>query len=312
MKLDCNDTHKHHPFLGIILVSCACLSNAAMATMVKLISLQYSLPNQILVFARFSISFLLLLPVLFIFPKYRPLKQTLKINLWPPHALRIVFGLLSIYAYFYAIQKICLSNAVLLTHTSPLFIPFVLWIWRGVVISKRLWPGLLIGFIGTFLIVGPKIERFHVGYIIGLISGMTAAVSYVAARLLSYSEKPIAINFYLFLVTSVISFAFCAKSFLSLISSFDTTLWLYLLLMGGFGALFQSFIILALKWAQVRFLSAFLYLTVVFAMLLDWIVFHNPPCNRSIVGLLLVGLGAFLMTLLDPMRRKSTQRVSSD
>lgn len=179
-------------------------------------------------------------------------------------------------------------------------------------ISKRLWVGIGVGFIGTFLIVGPELEKFHIGYLVGLMAGVTSAICYVAVRLTSYNEKPIAINFYLFLATAIVSFALCAKSFFVLAGSFDSAIWGFLILLGVLGAVFQGFIILAIKWAQIRFLSAFLYLSVAFAMLFDWMLFHKIPTSRSIIGLLLVCLGACLMVLLDPMRQKPENRISSD
>ncbi len=304
--------NRHKPSIGIPLIIIACFCNAAMATMAKFISVNYQLPNQILVFARFSISFFLLIPMLLLVPRYRPIKETLKIRIWQPYVIRICFGLLTIYAYFYAIQQISLSNAVLLTYTSPLFIPLILWVWKGIKVSKRLWVGLIVGFIGIVLIMAPKCERFQIGYIIGLLAGITAAVSYVAARLQSQSEQPICVNFYFFLFTAVASFALCANTFFTAASNFSLKIWFSLLIMGAFGALFQGVLILALQWTQVRFLAAFLYLTVAFAMLMDWVIFTKKPGLYSILGLALVFLGALLMTILDPERQKTTNKTLSN
>ena len=196
----------HKPSIGIPIIIVASFFNAAMATMVKLILKETELPNQMLVFFRFGISFFLLLPLLFAFPRYRPIQETLKINIWPPYVIRMIAGMLTIYAYFFALQKIPLSIAVLLTYTSPLFIPIVAWVWKGVPIKPKIWWGLGVGFLGVALIVGPKFEKFQIGYLIGLIAGLFAAISYVAARLQSYTERPIAINFYFFFGASVIAF----------------------------------------------------------------------------------------------------------
>ncbi|MCH9632133.1 MAG: Pseudopaline exporter CntI [Chlamydiae bacterium] len=308
--MDQDDTLKknHRPSIGIPLIIIACFCNAAMATTAKFISVNYQLPSQILVFARFSISFIILLPLLLLFPRYRPIKETLKIKILQPYLVRNIFGLLSLYAYFYAIQHISLSSAVLLVYTSPLFIPIAFWVWKGVKITKRLWVGLVVGFIGVVLIMAPKYEKLQIGYCIGLLAGITAAVSYVAARLQSHSEKPICVNFYFFLFTAIASFALCAKTFFVIAPSFSLKIWLSLFVMSAFGALFQGLLIIALQWTQVRFLGAFLYLAVAFAMLLDWAVFTKKPGIFSIFGLVLVFLGALLMTILDPERQKTANK----
>lgn len=295
---------RHRPAIGIPLMIVATFFNAAMATMVKLIINEYSLPNQLLVFFRFVISFLLLLPILFLLPKYQPIKSTLKINIWPPYVVRIISGLLAIYAYFYAIQKISLSNAVLLTYTSPLFIPIVAWVWKGTPIAPRLWWGLILGFIGVSLIIGPKVEGFQMGYFIGLIAGLLAAVSYVAGRLQSYSEKPITINFYYFLGAALVAFLLTAKSFFVTVSTYPLRLWVMLILLGVFGALFQGISIIALRWTQARFLGAFFYLAVGYAILIEWALFNSIPSFYSFLGLGLVALGGVVMTILDPAKKK--------
>lgn len=303
--------HHHKPAIGIFFVICACFFNACMATMVKIIVTNYPVPNQVLVFTRFGISFLLILPLLLL-PKNRPVRKVLKVQIWQPHAVRICFGILALYSYFYAIQHIALSNAVLLMNTAPLFIPFVLWVWRGVIIPGKLWWGLIVGFIGVFFILGPTLEHLNLGYLIGVFGGLNAGIAYVAARLQSYNDRPICINFYFFLFTGLISFLLCARTFCGMVSTFDLRLWFYLILLGIFGASFQGFIILAVKWAQIRFLSVFLYLSVVFAMINNWIIFKKVPAITSLIGLLLVCLGAILMTLLDPMRQKTANQESGN
>ena len=102
---------KHHkPAIGVPIVIVAAFFNAAMATMVKLILKETDLPNQMLVFFRFGISFFLLLPILFVLPKYRPVRETLKIKIWPPYVIRMIAGMLSLYAYFFALQKVLKIN----------------------------------------------------------------------------------------------------------------------------------------------------------------------------------------------------------
>jgi drug/metabolite transporter (DMT)-like permease len=296
---------KHHkPAIGVPIVIVAAFFNAAMATMVKLILKETDLPNQMLVFFRFGISFFLLLPILFVLPKYRPIRETLKIKIWPPYVIRMIAGMLSLYAYFFALQRISLSMAVLLVYTSPLFIPVVAWVWKGSPIKPKLWWGLGIGFLGVSLIVGPKFENFQLGYFIGLIAGVLAAVSYVAARLQSYTEKPIAINFYFFLGASLIALSITAKSLIAAIPFISAKVWFMLFLMGLFGALFQGLVILALKWTQARFLGAFLYFAVGYAILVDWLLFHKVPGTLSILGLSFIVAGGIVMALLDPGKEK--------
>lgn len=303
MDKSVNIAPRHNPKISIPLVIFGCLCNAAMATMVKLIAQEYSLPNQSLVFFRFIFSFILLSLLLLFIPKYRPLSVTLKMNIWPPYAIRMVFGLLSLYASFFTIQKIPLSLAVLFISTSPLFIPIVSWIWKGIPIHKNLWWGLIIGFSGVVFIVGPRFTTLNIGYITGLVSGFFAAASYVTLRIQSHSEKPIAINFYFFLGAALISFIFTAKNLIPTLSLFSFKLWIYLFLLGVFGALAQGLWSIAFKWAQARLVGGFLYSSVAFAFLIEWVLFSKIPTLWMIMGMLLIICGGVLMTVLDPQKQ---------
>lgn len=303
---------KHHkPLVGIPIIVIATFFNAAMATMVKLIIHDYALPNQLLVFFRFAISFCLILPILFFIPKYRPLLQTLKIKIWQPYAVRMIAGMLALYAYFYTIQTIPLSTSVLLTYTCPLFIPIVSWVWRGNPIAHKLWWGLGIGFLGVTFIVGPKFEHFQLGYFIGLLSGIFAAISYVAARLQNYTEEPIAINFYFFLGAALISFFLTAKSFFETVQTYPIKLWIMLILLGIFGALYQGLLIIAVKWTQPRFLGAFLYLAVGYAILIERFLFKTSLNFFSIIGLILVVSAGVIMALLNPASQNKIEQIEN-
>ncbi len=304
MNAEKETLHKlHKPALAIPLVIMACLCNAGMASTAKFILLKYHTSNAELVFFRFFISLLLLVPFLVLHPKYRPLKQTLKIHVWPVYLVRLISGMISVYAYFYALHYISLSDAVLLNYTSPLFIPLVFWIWKGVGIQKRLWPGLILGFIGVAVTVKAEFTNLHLMYIIGLLAGVTAAISYCAVRLQNFTETPIRINFYFFLGGTLVSFMMGASSILGNIKTISAHLWMLLILLGVFGVLFQGFIILALKWAQARYIGAFLYFTVVFAMVFEKMLFNSDIGFNSMFGFIFILIGAILMAIFDPAKQ---------
>lgn len=285
----------------------ACFFNASMASMVKVIIQEFSLPNQVLVFFRFGFSFLLLLPILALTPKYRPLSSTLKMKIWPPYVVRMIAGLLCIYVYFYSIQKISLSLAVLFTATAPLFIPLVVWIWRGVPVQKNLWWALSIGFIGVIFIVGPEFSTLNIGYLAGLFSGIFAAISFVSLRVQSHSESPISINFYFFLGAALMAFIFSAKTLVLSFPSYSLKLWIYLFLLGLFGALSQGAMSIAFKWAQARFVGAYLYSTVAFAFIIEWLLFNKMPTVWMILGMVLIICGGVLMSLLNPHKQAESE-----
>jgi len=91
-------------------------------------------------------------------------------------SFRTLLGLASAFCITKALATISLSEALLLSNTAPLFIPFIVLIWHKTKIPHRLWIGLVIGFIGVFIVLQPGFEKIGPGQILGLLSGITSAM----------------------------------------------------------------------------------------------------------------------------------------
>lgn len=94
---------------------------------------------------------------------------------FPAILLRTVLGLLSIYCLSKSLQTISLSETSLLNNTASLFIPLITWLIYRIKIPHKLWLGLIIGFIGIFIILRPSLEGVNSGLLFGLASGIAAA-----------------------------------------------------------------------------------------------------------------------------------------
>lgn len=295
-----HDSH-HNPSLGIPLTLIACIFNASMAMSAKLAVAS----TEVLVFVRLTISLILVVCTLPIAIRGTNFKKLFKIQKLDNHVVRWVSNILCLYAYFYSINTISVSLAVVLVMTSCLFIPLISYIWKKVPIAPVLWWALGTGFAGVVLIVGPTFHSNYLGLIAGLLSGIFAGISYVAARYQAKTDTHFTTNFYLYLVGAPIAFAIGGKDFIGSFSSYDAKTWALLGFVGLFGLLYQYFLLLALKAAQVRFVAAFLYSNIVFAFFLNWIFLKDVPSPLNYLGVLLVVLAGVLMSFLDPAKQKA-------
>lgn len=291
----------HNPAKGIPLVLLACLAAAAMATAAKL--LRTGIASSTISLVRFVVSFLILCSAIPWVRKKTPLKQALKVGDWKSTIVRILSATTCLLTYFYAIQHIPLSIAVVLVYTSPLYIPIITWVWKKTPIPPMIWWSLGTGFIGVILIVGPQFKSLHTGLIAGVVSGIFAAISYAATRIQVKTETPFRMNFYLFLLGSILIFAIGAKTFILNFSSLTGKDWLLLGLVGVFGLSYQYILSLAVRTIRVRFAGAFLYFTIVFAFFGEWLFFGKSPTLLNYLGVLLVIFGGFLMTILEPAKK---------
>lgn len=212
--------------------------------------------------------------------------------------LRSFLGIASIYCIGRALLTVNLAEVVLLNNSAPLFIPFIIWFWHKSKISLGLWISLIIGFIGIFIILRPGFEEVGPGYFIALFSGMAAAGMLVVLRLLA-GEPFLRILFYYFLIFWVILAPFLFTAWIS------PPLWIWALLglAGVTMILAQVTMTIALRHAPSHELAPFIYTSVLFAGILDWIFWKIKPDWISVVGMVVVGIGCIITIFLGTKKK---------
>ena len=109
-----------------LMLAMACLMFSALLFSVMGICIRYashSVDNYTIVFFRNAVGLLLFLP--FILKQGIGFVKTEK--LWM-HTWRSLVGLAAMYGFFYAIAHLKLSNAMVFTYSSPIFIPLIAWL----------------------------------------------------------------------------------------------------------------------------------------------------------------------------------------
>lgn len=171
---------------------------SAMGAMVKYLSTH--LPNEMVVFFRSAMGLAALLPWV-----WRRGFGQLKTRQWRGHLLRGLAGLAAMYCYFFAIAHMPLAEATLLNYSTPLFVPFIAMLWLGEKISHRLWAAIGLGFFGIVLILKPGPKLFTPVSLIGVASGIFAALAMTSIRRLTRSEPTLRIVFYFSAVGTAVS-----------------------------------------------------------------------------------------------------------
>ncbi len=109
-----------------ILIAIGLLSISAFLFSIMGVCIRYashSLDNYTIVFFRNFVGIFIFLPL--IFNKGFGFFKTKK--LWM-HTWRAIVGLTAMYGFFYAIAHLKLSNAMVFTYSSPIFIPLIAWL----------------------------------------------------------------------------------------------------------------------------------------------------------------------------------------
>ncbi len=256
-----------------------------MGALVKHVSAQ--LPSEMVVFFRSVMGLLALLPWVL----HRGLGQLKTKNL-RGHLGRGLAGVSAMYCYFYAIAHLPLAEATLLNYSTPLFVPFIAAVWLGEKISRKLWTAIATGFIGIVLILKPGLDLFTPVSLIGLASGVFAALAMVSIRRLTHTEPTLRIVFYFSAVCTTVS----AVPLLWRWQTPDPGLWALLIFMGALASLAQLLLTRAYSHAPAAQVGPFTYSTVVFAATMGWIFWGEIPDFLSFGGTALVCL-AGIMTI---------------
>jgi drug/metabolite transporter (DMT)-like permease len=255
---------------------------AIMGAMVKHISGE--LPNEMVAFFRSAIGLLTLLPFL----GHR--HSSLRTKRPAAQIVRSLVGLGSMYCFFYAVAHLPLAEAVLLNYSAPLFIPFIAWLWLREPMTRRVLFAIGLGFVGVALILKPGLSLFTPVALVGLASGVLAAIAMVGVRELSSSETSYRIVFYYTLTCALVSAIPLAWSWRTPTAS----LWAPILIMGGCATLGHLFMTRAYALAPAALTGPFMYATVIFAALIGWGFWGEVPDALSLAGAVTVCVAGVL------------------
>ena len=159
------------------------------------------LNTEMVVFFRNFMALAILMPWLLV-RHPRSVFHTRRIGL---HLLRSAAGLGAMYCIFFALNHLQLGEAILLSFTSPLFIPLVAYWWLKEPVGGQTRLAIVVGFIGVALILKPGYGLLRPAALVGLMAGVLMAVGQVGIRRMSPTEPPERIVFYFTLISTVIS-----------------------------------------------------------------------------------------------------------
>lgn len=200
-------------------------------------------------------------------------------------------GFIALNLTFYTISKISLGDATILNQTSPLFVALFSALFLGEKLSKKVMLLSLLSFLGVALIVKPTFSHFHHAALMGLLSGMVAALAYISISHLHGSDSSYTMAFYFTAISSVFSAPLMIHE--AVMPSFSA--WIYLLITGITGTFAQLLLTYAYKNEEASKVAPFSYVAVIFSFILGMIFFDEIPDLYSLLGSLLVILSCIFL-----------------
>jgi drug/metabolite transporter (DMT)-like permease len=272
------------PLSGAVQVVLAGILFALMGAGVKLLS--PTQPNSVIVFFRNAFALLVFVPWVI----HRGI-GSLRTGVPQFHLLRGLAGLSAMYCFFFAIGRLELAGAVLLNYTLPLFMPLIAWVWLKEPLTRTIGLAVGLGFLGVLLVVKPGTDLFQPAALVGLCAGVLGALAQVTIRRLTRTEPVLLIVFYFSLITTIVSAVPVPWSELHL----GRTELMILAVVGLLAAAAQILLTRGYASAPAASVGPFIYSSVVFAGILDWLFWNHVPGLYSLLGTLLICLGGILV-----------------
>jgi drug/metabolite transporter (DMT)-like permease len=277
--------------LGALFAVLAAAAFALMAAGVK--SASTLVRSEVIVFFRSAVGLLVLLPWLL-----RHGAGAIRTRRLGGHLWRAAFGTCAMYAFFYALAHLHLAEALVLTYSTPLFIPFIAWAWIREPPPPVIFLAIGLGLAGIVLIARPGAGlEVSPASIAGVLSGVCAAAAMVSIRRIADTEPAVRIVFYFSVVSTLIAAVPLAWSW----SAVPPAALLLLVAIGVLATLGQLSLTRAYALAPAARIGAFTYVAVVFGGLLGWALWRERPDAASLLGMALV-IGCCLLAGWRPAR----------
>lgn len=272
--------------LAVFLMFGAFLLFASMDTMAKYMAAQ-GLPTLQIVFTRFLAHFVVI--VLFYLP--REGLQIFKSHTPKIQILRGLGLLGSTVFNFAALAYLPLTVTIAIFFTTPLVVCLLsIKILNETVGARRL-TAVFVGFLGVLVITQVWSADFHWAMFLSLASLTCASFYFVLTRKIAGNGDSNAVSqiyasgLSLLFVTPIAFYVWTTPS--------DPFIWMLLFMIGIFGAVGHTLLTIAHRFAQASTLAPLVYVQIIYATVLSWLIFGAIPNNWTIAGTAIIVASGF-------------------
>ena len=249
-----------------------------MDTIAKYLSAEISFFQ--ITWARYFFTVFWTLPLMFFF-----FRKNLKWSENPK--LQILRGttlLLANVCFFYSISVISMAKALTLAFVAPLVTTALSPIFLDEKVGIRRWSAVIVGFIGSLVVIRPGFIEFNLATIAALGTGCFYGVYLIITRKLHTIDNPLLTLLITGIVGLIISSLFVPIVWINI----TQTQWLWLALMGIFACLGHLLIIYSLRYADASKLAPFGYFEIITNIILGYYFFKDFPDLWTFAGLLII------------------------
>jgi len=258
--------------------------------------LSSDLPVLQITWARYFFTVAFTFPIMFFFYRNQ-LKWSEKPKL---QFLRGLILLTANICFFYSISVISLAKALTLAFVAPLIVTAFSPIFLSEKVGLRRWLAVIIGFIGSLVVIRPGFVEINLASLAALGTGVMYGFYLIITRKLSTSDNPLLT----LLLTGVVG-----AIIISIVMPFvwiKPTLnqWSMMAAIGIFACVGHLFLILSLKYADASKLAPFSYFEIITNIIIGYYFFSDFPDNWTFLGLFIIVISGVYISRRENLVRK--------
>lgn len=263
---------------GIVLLLAATLVVALSDALAKWLSASF--PISQIIFVRSTTGLVLVTLFIVLFGKFSDLRS--RRMHW--HGVRAALITVTMLGVYYALASIPMVEVESIGHAAPFFVGLLSpWFLRERVTGHN-WLAIAVGFIGILIILRPDPERFHIAHVYMFFCAMSYATLIMIARRISDTESVLAINFYVYPLTVLIT-AFVASSVWVPPTPAD---WGIFLLQGASATGATLLFLAGLRSVDATLAATLDYTTLIWVSIIGFTIWGESPDALTAAGILLI------------------------
>ena len=209
--------------------------------------------------------------------------------------LQLIRGLIlafSTLCFFYSISVISLPKALTLAFVAPITCTALSPIFLGEKVGIRRWLAVIIGFLGTLIVIRPGFIEVNLATLAALACGVCYGFYLVITRKLSTSDN----SLLTLLFTGIVGLIIISLFIPSVWVNPTLNQWIMMAVIGFIATVAHLFIILSLKYADASKLAPLGYTEIITNILISYYFFNELPDNWTYLGLFIIVLSGLYIS----------------
>lgn len=268
-------TARSAPLLGIGLMLSAMAVLPFLDVVAKHLG-QTGVPVMQIVWARLFFGAIITLPFALNLAGWRGLAPRMPVM----HTARAIFLIGATGFFFLGLTYLPIADCLAIFFVQPLVVTMLSPLILGETVGIRRWMAVVVGFIGTLIIIRPGFQEFNPGVIFALGAGLCLAIYMLLTRRISGSAPAMVTTFYTSLIGAIITTA-VVIFFWQPPSPGEWGLFVLLALIANGG---HYLIVKAYDYGEASMLAPLSYTEMIMAVVLGWYFFGDLPDRWTVAG----------------------------